>query len=157
MCSIHLDDATAAIVRQNAHHTSAYWWRGDRVMKPISVWGWLGGHDGQRPMGKFGQVTRILFSKTSWIFNDHRESGPRFNVSSEGQCFLTVYCPRHYTGALGPTQTTGWAPPAGLTNTSSNSNVVLPGGLSSRYWPAQPCLASVGNQSWAAGWYGCWL
>jgi len=31
MCSIHLDDATAAIVRQNAHHTPAYWWRGDRV------------------------------------------------------------------------------------------------------------------------------
>ncbi len=29
MCSIHLDDATAAIVHQNAHHTSAYWWRGD--------------------------------------------------------------------------------------------------------------------------------
>ncbi len=27
--------------------------------------------------------------------------------------------PRHYTGALGPTQTTGRAPPAGLTNTSS--------------------------------------
>ncbi len=39
------------------------------------------------------------------IFNDHRESGPRFNVSSEGRCFLTVKCPRHYTGALGPTQT----------------------------------------------------
>ncbi len=38
VCSIHLDDATAAIVRQNAHHTPAYyWWRGDRVMKPISV------------------------------------------------------------------------------------------------------------------------
>ncbi len=35
-CSIHLDDATAAIVRQNSHHTPAYWWRGDRVMKPIS-------------------------------------------------------------------------------------------------------------------------
>ncbi len=39
VCSIHLDDATAAIVRQNAHHTPAYRWRGDRVMKPISVWG----------------------------------------------------------------------------------------------------------------------
>ncbi len=39
VCSIHLDDATAAIVRQNAHHTPAYWWRRDRVMKPISVWG----------------------------------------------------------------------------------------------------------------------
>jgi len=51
MCSIHLDDdATAAIVRQNPHHTPAYWWRGDRVMKPISVWGLLGGHDGQRPI-----------------------------------------------------------------------------------------------------------
>ncbi len=29
VCSIHLDDVTAAIVRQNAHHTPAYWWRGD--------------------------------------------------------------------------------------------------------------------------------
>ncbi len=29
VCSIHLDDATAAIVRQNPHHTPAYWWRGD--------------------------------------------------------------------------------------------------------------------------------
>ncbi len=64
VCSIHLDDAMAAILRQNAHHTPAYWWRGDRVMKPISVWGWLGGHDGQRPMGKCGQdagVTPLLF------------------------------------------------------------------------------------------------
>ncbi len=69
VCSIHLDDATAAIVRQNAHHTPAYWWRGDDVMKPISVWGWLGGHDGQRPMGKFGQdarVTPLLFMSTTF-------------------------------------------------------------------------------------------
>ncbi len=50
MCSIHQDDAMAAILHQNAHHTPAYWWRGDRVMKSISVWGWLGGHDGQRPI-----------------------------------------------------------------------------------------------------------
>ncbi len=27
----------------------------ETVMKPISVWGLLGGHDGQRSMGKFGQ------------------------------------------------------------------------------------------------------
>ncbi len=89
MCSIHLDDVTAAIVRQNAHHTPAYWWRGDSVIKPISVWGWLGGHDGQRPIGKFGQdagVTPLLFFEGHpGIFNDHRESGPRFNVSSEGR------------------------------------------------------------------------
>ncbi len=92
MCSIHLDDATAAIKRQNAHHTPAYWWRGDRVMKPISLWGWLGGYDDQRPMGKFGQdarVTSLLFFKARpGIFNDHRESGPQFNISSEGRCFL---------------------------------------------------------------------
>ncbi len=29
MCSIHLDDVTAAILRQNAHQTPAYWWSGD--------------------------------------------------------------------------------------------------------------------------------
>ncbi len=25
VCSIHLDDVTAAIVHQNAHHTPSYW------------------------------------------------------------------------------------------------------------------------------------
>ncbi len=156
ICSIHLNDATAATVRQNAQHTPAYWWRGDRVMKLISVWGWLGGHDGQRPMGEFDQdagVIPLLFSEGyPGIFNNHRESGPQFSVSSEGRCFLQYSVPRHYTGVLGPTQTTGWAPPAGLTNTSSSSNLVFPG-LPSRYWPAQPWLASVDNQSWATGWY----
>ncbi len=29
MCSIHLDDAMAAILHQNTHHTPVYWWRGD--------------------------------------------------------------------------------------------------------------------------------
>ncbi len=28
VCSIHLDDATVAIVCQNAQHTPVYWWRG---------------------------------------------------------------------------------------------------------------------------------
>ncbi len=54
-------------------------------MKPISVWGCLGGHDGQRPVGKFGQdagVTPLLFFEGHpEIFNDHRESGPRFKFS----------------------------------------------------------------------------
>ncbi|MGL4646505.1 MAG: hypothetical protein ACRCVL_05260, partial [Cetobacterium sp.] len=36
MCTIHLDDVTTAILRQNAHHTPAYWWRRDRVMKLVS-------------------------------------------------------------------------------------------------------------------------
>ncbi len=57
--------------------------------------------------------------------------------------FCSIVSPSLYW-VLGPTQTTGWAPPAGLTNTSSSSNLVFTGGLPSRYWPAQPCLASVG-------------
>ncbi len=95
---------------------------------------------------EFGQdtgVTPVLF-KRCVIFNDHRESGPRFNVSSKRRCFLTVQCTRHYTGVLGPTQTTGWAPPAGLTNTSSNTNLVFPGGLPFRYWPGSTLLSSSG-------------
>ncbi len=59
--------------------------------------------------------------------------------------FFTVWCPRHYTGLLGPTQTTGWAPPAGLTNTSSSSSLVFPGGLPSRYWPGSTLLSFSGQ------------
>ncbi len=80
-------------------------------MKPIGVWGLLGGHDGQRPVGKFGKDARVtpllFFEGHPGIFNDHRESGPRFNVSSKGRCFLQYSVPRHYTGALEPTQTAG--------------------------------------------------
>ncbi len=37
------------------------------------------------------RVTLLLFyEKCHGIFNDHRESGPRFNISSERQYFLTV-------------------------------------------------------------------
>ncbi len=58
------------------------------------IWGLLGDHDDQRTMGKFGQdaeVTPLLFSKDILgFFNDHRESGPQFNISSEGRCLLTV-------------------------------------------------------------------
>ncbi len=53
----------------------------------------------------------------------------RFNVSSERRYLLQYSVPVTIPGALGPTQTTGWAPPAGLTNTSSNSSLVFPRGL----------------------------
>ncbi len=145
MCSIHLDDATAAIVRQNAHHTPATGGE-ETVMKPISVWGWLGGHYGQRPVGEFGQdagVTPLLFFEGHpRIINNHRESGPRFNVSYEGRAFYSIVSPSLYRGIRTHT------------NTSSSSNLVFPWGLPSRYWPSQPCLASVGNRSLATGWYG---
>ncbi len=32
----------------------------------------------------------LFFEEHPGIFNDHRESGPQFNISSEGRCFLTV-------------------------------------------------------------------
>ncbi len=37
-----------------------------------------------------GGYTLLFYEKCRGIFNDHRESGPRFNVSPERQCFLTV-------------------------------------------------------------------
>ncbi len=49
-------------------------------------WGGFGpGHRGYTP---------TLYVKCYGIFNDHRESGHRFNVSFERQCSLTVKCPR---------------------------------------------------------------
>ncbi len=70
--------------------------------------------------------TSTLFERHPGIFNDHRESGPRFNVSSEGRCYFdSIVSPSLYWGVRTP-QTTGWAPAAGLTNTSSSSNLVFP-------------------------------
>ncbi len=104
---------------------------------------------GEETVGEFGQgagVTPLVFFEGHpGIFNDHRESGPRFNISSEGRPVLTESYPHHYTGALRPTQTTGWAPPAGLINTSSSSNLVFPGGLPSRYWPGSALLSFSGE------------
>ncbi len=59
MCSIHPGwcDGSHSAPERPPH--TAYWWRGDRVRKPISVWGWLGGHEGQRPAGEFGQDARV--------------------------------------------------------------------------------------------------
>ncbi len=140
-------------------HTS-YRWRGERVIEPIKWMGmirrpWLTKASGGN-LARTPGLCPYSLREVPWdFFNDHRESGSGFNVSSERRCFLTVQCPCHYTGALGPTQTTGWAPPAGLTNTSSNSNLVLQEVSHPGTDQAQPCLASVSNQSWAAGWYGC--
>ncbi len=42
-----------------------------------------------REFGQDTEVTPLLFyEKCHGIFNDHRESGPRFNISSERRCFL---------------------------------------------------------------------
>ncbi len=117
-------------------------------MKSISVWGWLGGRAGQRPMGEFGQdagVTPLLFFKGHpEIFNDYRKSGPWFNVSFEGRCFLQYSVPITILGHRTHTDCR-WAPPAGLSNTSSYSNLVFPGRLPSRYWPGSALLSFSGQ------------
>ncbi len=46
-------------------------------------------------------------------------------------------------------------PPAGLTNTSSSSNLVFPG-VSIQVLTSSTLLSFSGNRSWAAGWSGCW-
>ncbi len=37
--------------------------------------------------------TLLFFEGHPGIFNDHRESGPQFNISSEGRCFLQYNVP----------------------------------------------------------------
>ncbi len=166
VCSIHLDDVTAAIVRQNAPPppppTPAYWWRGDRVMKPISVWGWLGGHDSQRQWREFGQdagVTSLLFMRSAMGFLMTTESQDLGLTSHpKDGAFYSIVSPSLYSGARTHTDrrvsTPCW-PHLHLFQQQPS----FPGGLPFRYWPAQsrPYFASVGNQSWATVWYGCWL
>ncbi len=81
------------------------------------------------------------------FFNDHRESGPWFNISYERRClFDSIVSPSLYWGVRTHTDHRE-STPCWPTNTSSNGNLDPD--------HAQPCLASVGNPSWAAGWYGC--
>ncbi len=65
-------------------------------------------------MGKFGQDARVtpllFFERHPGIFNDHRESGPRFNVSSEGRCFLQYSIPVTILGRLDPHRPQGEHP-----------------------------------------------
>ncbi len=44
------------------------------------------------------------------IFNDRRESGPRFNVSSEGRCFLQYSVPITILGCYDPHRPQGENP-----------------------------------------------
>ncbi len=91
MCSIHLDDATAAIVRQNPPHTSLLVERrqSDEANQSMGMIRrlWWSEANGEIWPGCQG-YTLLFFKARPGIFNDHRESGPQFNISSEGRCFL---------------------------------------------------------------------
>ncbi len=145
VCSIHLDDTTAPVP---SSHTS-YRWRGESVIEPIQWMGiirrpWLtrasGGNLARTPF-----VHPYSFTRSAMLFLMTTESQNLGLTShSKDGAFASIVSP-HYTGALGPTQTTGWAPPAGLPNTSSSSNLVFPGGLPSRYWPGSTLLSFSGQ------------
>ncbi len=104
VCSIHLDDATAATGqrRQCAHHTPATGGE-EREIEPIKLMGiirrpWLTRASG----GKLARTPGLhptLYDECHGICNDHRESGPRFNVSSERRCFFySIVSPSLYWG-----------------------------------------------------------
>ncbi len=82
---------TTAPVR--SPHTS-YRWRGERVIEPIKWMGiirrpWLTRASGGN-LPRTPGLHPTLYEKCPGIFIDQRESGPRFNVSSERRCLFTV-------------------------------------------------------------------
>ncbi len=81
---------TTAPVR--SPHTS-YRWRGERVIEPIKWMGiirrpWLTKANGGN-LARTPGLHPTLYEKCHGIFNDHSESGPRFNISSERRCSKT--------------------------------------------------------------------
>ncbi len=153
MCSIHLNDATAAIVRQNTHHTPAYWWRGDRVMKPNSVRGWLGGHDGQRPVDRIPGLHPYSFSKDilGFLMTTKSQDLGLTSHPKDG-AFYSIVSPSLYWGSNTPGKHPLLASLTPLPAATQFSQEVSHPGTDQD----QPCLASVGNQSWATAWYGYW-
>uniref|UniRef100_A0A0E9X5J3 Uncharacterized protein n=1 Tax=Anguilla anguilla TaxID=7936 RepID=A0A0E9X5J3_ANGAN len=92
----------AAILRQKAHHTLAMWRGREHFFSQLNQ-GMILVASLREPDLGFSQDTReppTLCDNCHGICNDHSESGPRFNVSSERRHFLQQ-CPRHCTGALG--------------------------------------------------------
>ncbi len=77
--------ATAATAQQHqcAHHTPATGGE-EREIEPIKWMGIIGRPWLTRASGGNLARTPTLYEKCHGIFSDHRESGPRFNVSSEG-------------------------------------------------------------------------
>jgi len=92
------------------------------------------------------------FKRHPGIFCDHRQSGPRFNVSSEGRCsFDSIVSPSLYWGIRTHTDhrvsTPCWPHEHLFLQKPVFSQKVSHPGTNQ----AQPCLALMGNQSWATG------
>ncbi len=83
-------------------HTS-YRWRGERVIEPIKWMGiirrpWLRRASGGN-LARTPGLHPYSLREVPWnFFYDHRESGPRFNVSSERLLFDSLVSPSLYSG-----------------------------------------------------------
>ncbi len=82
------DNGTSTLTTHQLQVERRESWRANQVDGDF-----LGGHDWQGPVvgiwpGHRG-YTPTLYEKCHGIFNDHRDSGPWFNVSSEGRCFFS--------------------------------------------------------------------
>ncbi len=95
VCSIHLDDATAAPGQrcQCAHHKLA-----------------TGGEERESPRanpvdGDYYEA--MIYKGQWWEFGQDNRAIPLLFTRSAMGFLMTTESPRHYTGALGPTKTTG--------------------------------------------------
>ncbi len=109
------------------------------------IWGLLGGHDGQRPMGHDAEVTPLLFSKDILGFLMTTESQD-LSLTSQPKdgALYSIVSPSLHWGVSTHTDCRV-STPTGLTNTSSNSNLVFTGGLPSRYRPGSTLLSFSGQ------------
>ncbi len=97
------DGCQSTTVPVRSPHTS-YRWRGERDIEPIKwmviiMRSWLTRASGGN-LARTPGLHPTLYEKCHGIFNDHRESGPRFNVSSERRydtvfydTFMLLLCP----------------------------------------------------------------
>ncbi len=142
------DGSHRTMVPVRSPHTS-YRWRAERVIEPIKWMAiirrpWLtrasGGNLARTPgLYPYEKCTRsamgFLMTTESQDLGlmSHPKDGAFYSIVSP-----SLWGVRTHTDHRVST-------PAGLTNTSSNSNLVFPGGLPSRYWPGSTLLSFSGQ------------
>ncbi len=131
-------------------HTS-YRWRRERVIEPIKWMGiirrpWL-----TRASGGNLARTPTLYEKCHGILMTTESQELGLTSHPKDGAFWQYSVPINIPGCYDPHRPQGENPLlVSLTSLPTATKFSHPGTDQ-----AQPCLASVGNRSWAAGWYGC--
>ncbi len=123
----------------------------EREMVPIKWMGiirrpwWIRASGGN--LARIPGLHPILFTRSAMWFLITPESQDLGLMSNPkvSAFFYSIVSPSLHWGVRTQTQTAGWAPPAGLTNTSSSSYLDFPGCLPSRYWPGSTLLSFSGQ------------